>query len=44
MKRPIGVTLLALGAGLLALFEIWRTCFMSRAGPGQHDLFRAVHD
>jgi hypothetical protein len=25
MKRPIGVTLLALGAGLLALFEIWRT-------------------
>jgi hypothetical protein len=24
MKRPIGVTLLALGAGLLALFEIWR--------------------
>jgi hypothetical protein len=25
MKRPIGVTLLALGAGLAALFEIWRT-------------------
>ncbi len=25
MKRPIGVTLLAVGAGLLALFEIWRT-------------------
>jgi hypothetical protein len=25
MKRPIGVTLLALGAGLLALFQIWRT-------------------
>ncbi len=25
MKRPIGVTLLAIGAGLLALFEIWRT-------------------
>ena len=23
--RPMGVTLLALGAGLLALFEIWRT-------------------
>ena len=25
MKRPIGVTLLALGAGLAALFELWRT-------------------
>jgi len=25
MKRPIGVTLLALGAGLAALFQIWRT-------------------
>ena len=25
MHRPIGVTLLAIGAGLLALFEIWRT-------------------
>ena len=25
MQRPIGVTLLALGAGLAALFEIWRT-------------------
>ena len=24
MKRPIGVTLLALGAGLAAIFEIWR--------------------
>jgi hypothetical protein len=25
MHRPIGVTLLAIGAGLAALFEIWRT-------------------
>ena len=25
MKRPIGVTLLALGAGLAGLFEVWRT-------------------
>jgi hypothetical protein len=25
MQRPIGVTLLALGAGLAALWEIWRT-------------------
>jgi len=25
MHRPIGVTLLAVGAGLAALFEIWRT-------------------
>ena len=25
MKRPIGVTLLALGAGLAGLYEIWRT-------------------
>ena len=25
MHRPIGVTLLALGAGVAALFEIWRT-------------------
>jgi hypothetical protein len=25
MNRPIGVTLLALGAGLAGLFEVWRT-------------------
>jgi hypothetical protein len=25
MQRPIGVTLLALGAGLAGLFELWRT-------------------
>jgi hypothetical protein len=25
MKRPIGVTLLALGAGLAGLYEVWRT-------------------